>query len=268
MRSETQKGCGCGWIGLLAFISLGLIGGVLFLLNQYFVIVPREAVSTPTNRQSDQAALFSTPAPKPMAPATPEATPAPAVDLIELESRMQDWPEEVTLERSATFPGELVASAGTKVKLISAGPEVEIEYLGEQAKILANQTDLVARVLSHRAQVAKELSIDRQIAGLRTAREQNQEVAKNQELERVHGKTPTHEDAYFATKTYLKQLMKVPDSLEIISVSQVAPSDYNGKKCWATKVQFRTRDEIGVGVLESGVIYLSGDQVLGYEKAE
>ena len=255
-------------IGLLAIISIGLIGGVIFVLNQYLVITPREAGIPTTAQQSDRSVLNSTPSPALAQSATPVATPEPTVDLIDLETRMQDWPEEVTLASPATFPGEKVVPAGAIVKLLTAGPDVEVEYQDEQATLSADQTDLVARVLSHRAQVAKDLGIEHEIAELRAAREKSAEEARDRELERVYGKSPTHEDAYFAVKLYLKQKMKQLDSIEIISLSPAAPADYNGKKCWAVKVQFRSRDEIGVADVETGTAYLNGDEALGYEKSE
>jgi hypothetical protein len=114
---------------LVAILLAALAGWGVFLFHSNYIIIiaPRDSAAlqeSPHPAQTPAAAVVrmtSTPEPS----ATP--APAPTVDLVALESRMQDWPQEVTLTEKATFPGELIAPAGTNVKLISAGREVDVE---------------------------------------------------------------------------------------------------------------------------------------------
>lgn len=250
-----------------AVISVLLIGGVVLLLNKYVVIMPRESPApTPAVVKAVVKPVVQETAPQPVVVVEP--TPPLTVDLLELKSRMQDWPDEVTLASQAVFPGDVTAPAGTNVKLISAGPEVEVEYQDGTAKLSADQTDLVARVLSHRAQAAKESEIDRGVAGLSADRIKKAAEAREKEIERLYGKEPSHEDAYFGAKTYLKQTAKDPDSVEMISASPTFPAEFGGRKCWASKVMFHTRDEMGFSKEESGTIYIDGDKAIGYERTQ
>lgn len=258
---------------LLAVVSTALAVGVFLVLNKYVIIVPRsEASPSPIaqtqNTPVPRAAPASTPEPAAPPAATPAATPAPTVDLADLVSRMQDWPEEVTLSRDATFPGEVVATAGTTVKLITAGPEVEVEYQGQQAKLPADQTDLVSRVLSHRAQIAREMEIERTIARKAMEKARTQTEARSAESDRVYGREPSHDDAYYAVKTYLKQTERDPDSVDIINVSAPFKSEFGGRRCWAATVQFQARDDKGFLKDETGTAYLAGDRVTGYERSQ
>jgi len=248
----------------VAVISVLLIGAIVLVFNKYFVITLREnPAPTPAVKAELKPAV---PVATPQPVVVMEPTPPPTVDLIELKSRMQDWPDEVTLATAAVFPGDVTAPAGTNVKLISAGPEVEVEYQDQTAKLLADQTDLVARILSHRAQAARELEIDRSMEGLASAHLKEEADARQKEIENVYGKAPSHEEAYFSAKTYLKQAAKDPDSVEMISASPAVPAEFGGRKCWATKVLFRTRDEMGFSKEESGTAYIEGDKAIGYER--
>jgi len=249
-----------------AVISVLLIGGIILVLNKYFVITLRENPAPAPVIKAEVKPAASVAAPQPVVEMAP--TPPPTVDLMELKSRMQDWPDEVTLATQAVFPGDVTAPAGTNVKLISAGPEVEVEYQDETAKLLADQTDLVARILSHRAQVAKELEIDRTMEGIASVHLKEEADARQKEIENMYGKAPSHEDAYFSVKTYLKQSAKDPDSVEMISASPAVPAEYGGRKCWSTKVLFRTRDEMGFSKQESGTAYIEGDKAIGYEREQ
>jgi len=265
MREERRHGCGCGTMMLAVLILTCLAGATALILNKYVMIVPREnPVATPARQHDATPIPLQTPQPVVQI----EPTPAPTVDLLELESRMQDWPDEVTLASQAVFPGDVVAPAGTNVKLISAGPEVDVEYQDGKAKLSADQTDLVARILAHRAQVAKEQEIDRGLAALAASRAKQETDARTKEIEHIYGKEPSHEDAYFGAKSFLKQSAKDPDSVEMISAGAVYPAEYGGRKCWATKVFFRTRDEMGFSKEESGIAYIEGDKAIGYERSQ
>ncbi len=250
-------------LAVLAIIATTLLGGVLYVLNQYVVIVPRATVhASPTPAAAKQPVVQVTPPPEPSA--TPE--PEPAIDLVDLQSRMQEWPQEVTLIQDTTFPGSVIAPAGTKVKLLSAGPEVEVDYNGEQAKLLADQTDLEIRVRSHRLQISMEEENRRKLVETRAARAQAEVDSRVRDVERHYGKPPTHNDAYFAVKTYLKETLKDPDTIEVISVSQPYIADYKGGKCWAVKIQFRGKDEVGIIGVQKGVAYINSDKVTDYIK--
>jgi hypothetical protein len=256
---------GCGSLALLAFLAIALLGGGIYLLSRYLVIVPRESLQ-PKPTPVPAPVVVSAPSPTPAPSVTP--TPEPTVDLAELPSRMQDWPEEVALMDAATFPGDVVAPLGTVVKLISAGPEVEVEYEGQEARIPASQTDLVARVLSHRAEVARELETRRQLMEARAQQAKAAEDARVMQIERIYGKPATREDAYYAIKTYLKGTLKEPDSLQVQGISNLYPTDFNGRKCWATKVQFIAKDAVGAAVSQTATAYLSGDNVVGFIQGE
>jgi hypothetical protein len=113
-----------------------------------------------------QSAADVPPPQPPIAPSVPataaskpqgsDSTPAipEQVDLVELRGRRQEWPREVTLLQKTTFPvviggkvsGSVDLLPGTIVQLISAGPEVEVQFHDAKMKLPANQTDLVARV--------------------------------------------------------------------------------------------------------------------------
>jgi len=262
-----RRGFGCGTLVLVAIISMLLLGGIFWVLNKYIVISPRNAA--PPVPVATPVAVTPTPTPAPVVDTSPTPAPAPTtVDLVDLQTRMQDWPDVVTLQSQAIFPGETTAPAGTEVKLISAGPEVEVEYQGGQAKLLAEQTDLVARVLAHRAQIAREMEIERKLSELAASRQRSAAEAKAKQFEQMYGKEPSREDAYFAIKTYLKQLQKDPDSVQMTSVSQLFPTEFGGHKCWGAKVMFRLRDAMGFFQNEGGIAYVDGDKAIGYEKTQ
>ena len=269
MRGGRKQGCGCGNLVLLAVISMVLLGSAFWIFNRNFVISRREISMSRIVESGTIPVQTPTPVPTPQPVVEPTPTPAPTtVDLVDLQTKMQDWPEVVTLQSAAVFPGEVTAPSGTEVKLISAGPEVEVEYQGGQAKLLADQTDVVARVLAHRAQIAREMEIERKLSALAASRLRSATDASARQFEQVYGRMPGRDDAYFAIKTYLKQIQKDPDSVQMGSVSQLFPGEFGGHKCWGAKVTFRLRDAMGYFQSESGIAYVDGDRAIGYEKSQ
>jgi hypothetical protein len=119
-------------------------------------------------------------------------------------------------------------------------------------------------VLSHRAEIGREEAMQRQIEEQRALQEKYESEAKAKEIERDFGKAPNHDDAYSAIKSHLKEILKDPDSLEMGNVSELYPADFNGRKCWAGKVVYRSRDAMGAYQASSGTAYLEGEIVIGF----
>lgn len=232
------------------------------------------SVATPEPAQSPQTAAPKTsPVTRATSP-TPASTPAFDTSTV----TAIETPKKVALKSAEEFPvasgtGLVTVPPGKLVDVVSrSGDMLRLSYMGGSKDVHHSKTNFAADVQSAReraaivARAAQERAEQAQKA--QAAAAQAKQAAEQAKIESEAGKQPINSEwdgSVSEVEKYMKGHLKDPKSTEYIKWYPVALTEAEGRKAWAVRVKYRSKNSFGGYVIDEGIAVIRHGEVVGYQ---
>lgn len=239
-------------LGIIASAGLIIVGSVIPDGGDTTIVTPSEGKATKTAEA---------------APVAPPATPFPDRSF---------WPQVVTISDEQTFIRS-TPSGNVSVK-VPGGETVDVADVRDETTIFAKRGEMSAEIpidatdFRERAGTLAQADANAKAAAAAAKKQAEEEAAAKQAAAIAkHGPKPVGGDGLFgavlpsAAQRVLRNSLKDPDSLKILSASEPRMATKDGQACWVIGFRYSATNSFGARTAASGLIWIYDHQVLALE---